>query len=264
MKTTECKICKYIAEQFTTAKIMDKYQINYFKCPHCGFIQTEEPIWLEEAYKESINITDTGILKRNQVLANFSTIIISLFFNKKNKFLDYAGGYGIFTRMMRDIGIDFYWDDKYSQNLLARGFEYNEKDTYELLTSFESFEHLTNPIESIENMLQISNNILLSTTLIPKKKPLADEWEYYGLEHGQHISFYSLETMEFIAKKYNLYFYTNRKNIHLFTVKKINNTLFRLLYILSRLGLSNIFKLCLKSKTLKDSAILKKTLRYEV
>ncbi len=38
-------------------------------------------------------------------------------------FLDYAGGYGVFTRLMRDIGFDFYWHDPYTQNLFANGFE---------------------------------------------------------------------------------------------------------------------------------------------
>ena len=56
---------------------------------------------------------------------------------------NYAGGYGIFTRMMRDIGFDFYWLDKYADNLLTNGFEYNKKihKKIEAITSFESFEH---------------------------------------------------------------------------------------------------------------------------
>jgi hypothetical protein len=46
---------------------------------------------------------------------------------------------------------------------------------------------------------------------------------------GQHISFYSVDTLRFIAKKYNLNFYTNGKSFHLFTKIKINKFLFKIL-----------------------------------
>ena len=119
-----CKICNKKSNYIFNAKILNKYNIEYYHCPNCGFLQTEEPFWLEEAYKESINISDTGIMVRNLYLSKITTLIIYFLFDKNKKFLDYAGGYGIFVRLMRDIGFDFYWYDKYSENLLARGFEY--------------------------------------------------------------------------------------------------------------------------------------------
>ncbi len=48
-------------------------------------------------------------------------------------------------------------------------------------------------------MLKISRNILFTTTLLPSPMPQPGTWWYYGLEHGQHISFYSLETLQSIA-----------------------------------------------------------------
>ena len=65
---------------------------------------------------------------------------------------------------MRDIGFDFYRYDKFSENLLARGFEY-KNGGIELITCFEAFEHFDKPIEEIENMFKISKNILFSTEL---------------------------------------------------------------------------------------------------
>lgn len=106
---------------------------------------------------------------------------------------------------MRDIGFDFYWNDPYSKNLVARGFEYGQ-DTgkIELITSFECLEHLPNPLESIEEMLDITDNLLVSTRLLPFPIPNVNEWSYYATVHGQHISFYSRKTLEFIAAKYDL------------------------------------------------------------
>ena len=251
-----CKICGSKAKKIFSAKILNKYNINYFYCDNCGFLQTENPYWLEESYKESINISDTGILSRNLYLSKISSSIIFFFFNKQGKFLDYAGGYGIFTRLMRDIGFDFYWNDKFTKNLVARGFEYNKSQPIELITCFEAFEHFENPISEIETMLGISRNILFSTELLPHLVPRPNEWWYYGLNHGQHISFYSLKTLQFIAKKYNLNLYTNKTSIHLLTGKRLNNLIFNLILKITRFGLFNIIKSGVKSKTINDWKLL--------
>ena len=62
-------------------------------------------------------------------------------------------------------------------------------------------------------MLKISKNILFTTTLLPSPVPKPGTWWYYGLEHGQHVSFYSLETLQSIAKHFNLHFFSNQQSI---------------------------------------------------
>ena len=96
-----------------------------------------------------------------------------------------------------------------------------------MVTGFELFEHFENPIEEIEKIFKYSKNILVSTYLLPENNPKPQEWWYYGLEHGQHISLYSYETFKYIAKKYSLNIYSNKKNLHLFTQKKINPLVFK-------------------------------------
>jgi len=238
------------------AKMLGKYDISYFHCPNCQFIQTEKEFWLEEAYQETINISDTGYMRRNIVLSKVVTTILSLFYSPSAKCLDFAGGYGVFVRLMRDIGFDFYWQDKYTENLFARGFEYDEKKRFDFLTSFESFEHFDQPLQEIENMLSFSDNILFSTLLYGKNIPQSD-WHYYGLEHGQHISFYNLTTLKHIAKKYNLHLCSDRKSIHLLSKKKLNPFLFYLIVKLSRLGLGDLLSLFKKSKTLSDYNLMR-------
>ena len=120
----ECKICRKESKLFTESTIINKYQINYYLCENCEFIQTEEPHWLKEIYDNPINDTDTGILDRSIMLSKVTTNLISNFFDPKGDYLDYAGGYGIFVRLMRDIGINFLWDDKYCNNLFAKGFSF--------------------------------------------------------------------------------------------------------------------------------------------
>jgi hypothetical protein len=47
-------------------------------------------------------------------------------------------------------------------------------------------------------------------------------------ETGQHIALYSIASLELIAKRFNLNYYTNGKNLHLFTKKKIHAFIFKL------------------------------------
>jgi len=115
-----CKICSSKTEAFSRAEILNKYDIQYFKCPECGFIQTEDPFWLEEAYSEVINRSDIGLLARNLDLSNATRAILKFVFRQGGKYIDYGAGYGVFVRLMRDYGFDFYWTDKYSDNLFAK------------------------------------------------------------------------------------------------------------------------------------------------
>lgn len=252
MKTRDlkCKICGSVAYPIFRGPVLGN-EIQYYHCNECGFLCTEEPYWLAKAYNESINSQDTGILQRNLHLVRKLTSLLFFLFQKDGKFLDYAGGYGIFVRAMRDVGFDFYWLDAYTDNILARGFEYNHKDDIELITCFEAIEHFIDPLSEIEQMLSISKNILLTTEVIPENPPEPGTWAYYGPEHGQHISFFSVKTLQVIAKKYNLKLLT-RRNIHLLTNRDISKTKFNLALKFGDKFVNRIVLSLLKSRIMDD------------
>jgi len=224
----KCRICGEDSIKIAQAQVLRKHSVGYFHCQRCGFVQTEVPFWLEEAYENPINIFDSGILTRNIRLAQQVSTVLYFLFDRDARFLDYAGGYGIFTRLMRDIGFDFYWDDPHTKNLVAQGFEYNG-DNIEALTTFESFEHFVDPLTEIEKILSLSSNILFTTELVADQPPRPEEWWYYGLEHGQHVSFYSEKTIRYLAEIYGLNYYSAGTNLFLLSKKQINPKLFRLL-----------------------------------
>ena len=252
-----CKICEKETEKRFEGEILNKHKILYYYCKNCGFLQTGKPYWLKEAYANPINLTDTGIVQRNIWLSRVTSSVIFFLFDKSAKFLDFAGGYGLFTRLMRDMGFDFSWHDPYTQNIFAKGFKYQEGKKVELLTTFESFEHFIDPMTEIQKIAEISDNILFTTELLPSPIPDMDKWWYYGLEHGQHIGFYSIKTLEFIAKKINSSFYTNGKNVHLFTKKKFNRHRVTFLLKFHRF-LSVLARKSVSSKTIEDMNLLKK------
>jgi hypothetical protein len=147
------------------AMVLYKYQATYYRCPNCGFIQTEAPYWLNEAYTKAIAPADTGIIARN--INNAANLVFFMQFIQLGPALDFGGGHGILTRIMRDYGFDFYHYDKYAENLFASGFEGDLDKRYALVTSFENFEHFVNPIEEIEKLLGIADIVYFSTELLP-------------------------------------------------------------------------------------------------
>ncbi len=253
----QCRICenKELKKLFNH-KILNKYDVDYFFCNSCGLIQTGKSFWLSEAYSNPINISDTGYVSRNLSLSRKTFILFLSLFGKKYDFLDYAGGYGLFTRLMRDCGLNFFTTDKYTENLFAKGFNY-ENQKIKAISCFECFEHFEDPAGEINNMLKISKNIFFSTIIFDENNIPKKNWWYYGFEHGQHISIYSLKTLKYIAHKNNLFFYSNNKNLHIFLEKKISNFFFRFLLVLGFLSWDTISKVFLRSKTWSDYEYIK-------
>ena len=48
-----------------TAKVLNQYDVKYYRCNDTGFIQTENPYWLPEAYSDAITKLDIGLPYRN-------------------------------------------------------------------------------------------------------------------------------------------------------------------------------------------------------
>ena len=71
-----------------------------------------------------------------------------------------------------------------------------------------------------------------------------------------NISVFSKKTFEFLAKKYNLFFYTNGQNIHLFTEKKLSSSTFKLLTKVSKF-ITPLIQKRMESLTWKDFEKLK-------
>jgi hypothetical protein len=224
-----CKICGHPSSAWSKALILKKYLVQYYCCEKCGFIQTENPYWLDESYKDAIARSDLGLATRNIVFTRLTRAIILAFFDCNARFIDYGGGYGLLARLMRDGGLDFYRYDKFAPNLFAQGFEADKEgnNQYELLTAFEVFEHLVSPLDEIRQMLRFSRSILFTTSLVAVPPPTLESWWYYSLDHGQHVALYTLRSLKVLAQKSNLNLYSNQHSIHLLTGKKLSQTAFR-------------------------------------
>jgi hypothetical protein len=224
-----CKVCRDPATPHGRARVRSKYEAVFLRCNRCGFISIANPIWLPEAYASPINVSDTGYVARNLWSAERVRMIVELSRDPAGKFLDYAAGYGLLVRLMRDIGYDFRWADEYCENLFARCFEEPQPlaGTFEAITAFEVLEHLVDPMQTLAELARLSSCLIVSTDLVPEPAPAPTEWWYYGLEHGQHVSFYSSSSLRVIAERLNLHLSTDGVSFHVFTRQPLPPHIFR-------------------------------------
>jgi hypothetical protein len=198
---------------------------------------------------------------RNLELSRKLSSLIYFEFGERGagKYVDAAGGYGLLTRLMRDRGFEFYWQDKYCPNILARGFEYSQgQEGCESVTAFEVLEHLVDPLSFINDSLKTTGakSFIFSTELYEGSPPEPKDWWYYSLATGQHIGFFTRKTLETLAKKLGLT-YLSSNGLHIFSQKPINPIKVN---IITNKYLT-YFAACwakysLKSKTLTDSEFI--------
>jgi hypothetical protein len=229
-------------------------EVNYFECPNCGYVQTETPYWLGRAYAEAINDSDTGIMMRNQANARIVLATMLMLGKLDGNLVDCAGGYGILVRLLRDYGVNALWSDRYCKNLVARGFEHTT-ETADLVTAFEAFEHFENPAEELDRLLGIAPNVLFSTEIIADPAPKHDDWWYYGKEHGQHIGFFRIQTLEKLAQERGKSLLSDRVSYHLIADQPISKALWKLLIRANRL-LPLLLRRRLTPKTWSDHELM--------
>jgi len=222
-----CKVCEGPSAFFGDAKVLRKYTVQYHRCDRCGFIQTEVPYWLEEAYSSAIATSDVGIMQRNLVNCEITSAVLNLLFSGVNQCLDFGAGHGVLVRLMRDRGFSFFWSDLHAANDYARGFERQDGATYDFLTAFEVLEHMADPISGLNELMSLSENVLVSTLPVPEPAPALPDWWYYSPTSGQHISFYTIESLRHLATRFGRHL-LSVGCYHLLSTKPQNRLLFRL------------------------------------
>ena len=224
----KCNICQSKTRFLFTAKVLKTHDVSYFKCEECGFAQTEAPYWLEEAYKDPVSIYDVGMVQRGLLWKPALERLIKTYFDSNAQFIDYGGGTGLLVRLMRDAGFDYYNYDPYSKNLFARGFDIENclkrGEKFELLTAFEVFEHVEFPLQSVKTMFTLSDSILFTTLLQPtdEQQLSPEKWSYFATFTGQHISFYTLDSLRKVASEFGCNLYSDGEDVHLLSFKKMN------------------------------------------
>jgi hypothetical protein len=222
MKTPLCPITGKPMNLLFTQKVLGKYDADFFHCPDSGIIQVAEPHWLSEAYESAITATDVGLATRNvnnRVNVSWMLAFLGL---ERGPYLDLGGGYGLFARLMRDEGFDFYTTDPFCENMFAKGYEPGDGFTAQAVTAFEVFEHVTDPLAFVQDAFSRyqCRTILFSTLTYGDTIPAADWW-YWCFETGQHISFYNDRTLTVLAEKVGGHYFSLNRDFHVITEKPL-------------------------------------------
>ncbi len=215
----KCPICDGEMGIFDNAKILHKYDVRYYQCAVCGYICTEPPFWMDEAYTNAIANIDIDLIDRNIRYSKKISALIRIFFGQKNFFLDYGSGYGMFVRLLRDMGYDFEWYDKYCTNLFAQYHEKSRKK-YDVVTALEFFEHVISPKQEIEEILSMADAVIFTTSIIPRNVKRIAEWNYFLPDYGQHVSFYTHKALKILATEHGKH-YVGTQRLHIISERKI-------------------------------------------
>lgn len=212
-----CRVCSSVVRTLGVMRVLGRHDPRLHQCGSCGFVQTDPPWWLDEAYSQPITSADVGLLARCQRLAGRTRGVLACAGALDGPVLDWGGGYGTLTRMLRDRGVDCRHWDPHTQNVFAQGLEaaLGDRDRWTAVLASEVLEHLPDPWSFFLPAAARTDLIVATTTLVSVPAPAIGAWHYWSPEHGQHVSFYSLRSMEVIAARLGMR-YVPAGQLHVF------------------------------------------------
>jgi hypothetical protein len=218
----QCRVCGHWADFFFTKRILCKHEVSYFKCASCGQVQTEEVSWLAEAYENLSFQRDVGMADRC-IWTALTTVALAhrLGIGPQEPWLDWGGGTGLFVRLCRDHGMNFFYRDPYAKNVFAKGFEAPEASTsggWTGVTAFEVAEHFPDPSRGFAEIFAKSPRYFFFSTLLYQSQ--APDWWYFT-DDGQHVAFYTRKSLEILGQRAGYHLASNSSDLHAFSRDRI-------------------------------------------
>jgi hypothetical protein len=214
----QCRICRAPAGIAFTVCIRNERNESLFRCSTCSFCFFAEPDWLEQSFSEELNELDIGSVARSLFVADFMTAVFPL---RRSGYtvLDWGGGDGLLTRLLRERGINCVWQDPFVKPRFVGAAIYEPSSRVDVTVVSEVFLHLTDPV-SVLRLLLSQSEVVIMTAVVPPKDITA-QWWYLMPETGQHVSFYPPPALQALATQTGSRLYTDGRFFHVFSRRKL-------------------------------------------
>jgi hypothetical protein len=214
-----CSICSSECRQSFNVKIQNKFDADLYTCTKCGFSFYPNQDWIKGSFSDELNSLDLGSVGRVLLACDFLSEFINSEKLTNATFLDYGGGYGLQTRIMRDRGFNFKNFDPHTQPLFSKFFTGEPSGRYDLVSLIEVSLHFENPVAEFTKLMELGD-YLVFTSVVPDKD-FGPDWWYITGESGQHIAFYPLRSLKEIANQSGVLFSSDGKLFHVFHKKPL-------------------------------------------
>lgn len=184
--------------------------VRYARCPACGFCfapdiaRWELDRFSQLIYNEAYVQVDPGYLDtrpranaeglKHMFAGQYESI----------RHLDYGGGNGLLSRLLREGG----WDSTSCDPFVDKETAIGDIGTFDLVTAYEVFEHVPDPrrlMDDLGRLLKPDGMVLFSTQLsdgqLDPQGPLT--WWYASPRNG-HISLFSRQSLALLARDQGL------------------------------------------------------------
>lgn len=228
-----CKCCNAVAPYFGSVDFSknceeirgvrlpaDGREIPYFRCSNCGFLFTDyfdqwsRQRFLDDIYNGQYESIDPDFLEaRPETNAN---VIHTLFgaFKRRLSILDYGGGRGVLAGKLGTHGFAraATFDPYFGGTTEPVGEE------FDMVCSFEVFEHMPNPRAGLADALRFlkEDGLLLFSTVVQPGDigSIGLSWWYAAPRNG-HISLHTRASLAILAREHGMQLHSFDDNLHI-------------------------------------------------
>ena len=200
-------------------------EVTYFLCRQCGFCFAPEfAKWRPEDFADKIYNIDYAQVDPDYYEARpreHAAMLISMFGERARgvRHLDYGGGLGLLSEMLRDSGWQSSSYDPFGD---GAGRAQISQD-FDLITAFEVFEHVPDVrrlVADIASLLAPEGLVLFSTLISDGRLKMGSriDWWYASPRNG-HVSLFSKDSLATLGASEGFTYGSFTENVHAFWKK---------------------------------------------